>query len=80
MHSLTEGQFVKHAKYGLGVVTHSDTERTSIDFHLDGPKKFATRLMAVELTDEAPPPKPRPPKRRRAPTQPPPVTLSADAS
>jgi len=80
MHSLTEGQFVKHAKYGLGVVTQSGTERTSIDFHLHGPKKFATRLMTVELTDEAPPPKPGPAKRRRAPTQPPPVTLSADAS
>ncbi len=65
MHSLTEGQFVRHVQYGLGVVTQSDAERTSIDFHLHGPKKFATQLMTVELTDEAPPPKPRPAKRRR---------------
>jgi len=79
MHSLTEGQFVKHAKYGLGVVTQSGTERTSIDFHLHGPKKFATRLMTVELTDEAPPPKPGPAKRRRTSTQLSPVTLSAAA-
>ena len=73
MHSLAEGQFVRHAQYGLGVVTQSDNERTSIDFHLHGPKKFATGLMTVELTDEAPPPKPRPPKRGRASTHLPPV-------
>ncbi len=76
MHSLTEGQFVKHAQYGLGVVTQSDAERTSIDFHLHGPKKFATRLMTVELTDEAPPPKPRPAKRKKAASRIPPVTIS----
>ena len=76
MHSLTEGQFVKHVQYGLGVVTQSDAERTSIDFHLHGPKKFATRLMTVELTDEAPPPKPRVPKRRKATGRIPPLTIS----
>ena len=59
MRTLPQGQFIKHVQYGLGVVTQSDAERTSIDFHLHGPKKFATRLMTVELTDEAPPPKPR---------------------
>jgi hypothetical protein len=79
MHSLAEGQFVRHATYGLGVVTQSDPERTSIDFHLHGPKKFATRLMTVELTDEAPPPKPRPPKRQRVSSRIPPVGLPADA-
>jgi len=79
MHLLAEGQFVRHASYGLGVVTQSDSERTSIDFHLHGPKKFATSLMTVELTDEAPPPKPRPPKRQRVSTRVPRVTLSADA-
>jgi hypothetical protein len=66
MQALSEGQFVKHDQYGLGVVTQSDAERTSIDFHLHGAKKFATRLMTVELTDEAPPPKPQPARRRRA--------------
>lgn len=76
MHLLVAGQFVRHAQYGLGVVTQSDAERTSIDFHLHGPKKFATRLMTVELTDEAPPPKPRPTTRRKAATQNPPVTIS----
>jgi hypothetical protein len=64
MQSLAEGQFVRHVQYGLGVVTQSDAERTSIDFHLHGPKKFATKLMVVEVTDEAPPPKPRPARRK----------------
>jgi len=79
MRTLPEGQFIKHFQYGLGVVTQSDAERTSIDFHLHGPKKFATRLMTVELTDEAPPPKPRPAKRRRTSTELPGVTLTAGA-
>jgi hypothetical protein len=76
MRTLSEGQFIKHVQYGLGVVTHSDAERTSIDFHLHGSKKFVTRLMTVELTDEAPPPKPHSLRRKRAPTQIPPVTIT----
>ena len=76
MQLLSEGQFVRHAKYGLGVVTQSGAERTSIDFHLHGPKKFATRLMTVELTDEAPPPKPQAARRRKAATRIPPVSVA----
>ena len=76
MQALPEGQFVRHGQYGIGVVTQSDAERTSIDFHIHGPKKFATRLMTVELTNEAPPPKPRPVRRKRVATQVPPVTIS----
>ena len=76
MQVLTEGQFVRHAQYGLGVVTQSGAERTSIDFHLYGTKKFATQLMTVELTDEAPPPKPHPARRKRVSSQIPPVTIA----
>jgi len=76
MHSIPEGQFVRHAQYGLGVVTQSGAERTSIEFHLYGTKKFVTRLMTVELTDEAPPPKAQPARRRRVATQIPPVTIA----
>jgi hypothetical protein len=67
MQVLPEGQFVKHAQYGLGVVTQSDPDRTSIDFHAHGLKKFATQIMTVELTDEAPPPKPVRTGRRKKP-------------
>jgi phosphoglycolate phosphatase-like HAD superfamily hydrolase len=76
MQSLAEGQFVRHAQYGLGVVTQSDAERTSIDFHQHGLKKFVTQLMTIELTDEAPPPKPRPARRRKVLTQVSPFTIS----
>ena len=79
MQILPKGQYIKHFQYGLGVVTQSNAERTSIDFSLHGPKKFATRLMTVEFTNEAPPPKPPPARRRRTSTQLPPATLSAGA-
>lgn len=65
MRTLAPGQYVKHDRYGLGVVTQSDAERTSVDFHLHGVKKFATQIMTVELTDEAPPPKPQASRRKR---------------
>ena len=76
MQPLPQGQYVKHLQYGLGEVTQSDAERTSIDFHLHGPKKFATKIMVVELTDQAPPAKPRPARRKKAPLQIPPFTIS----
>ncbi len=76
MRTLPQGQFIKHGQYGLGVVTHSDAERTSIDFHLHGSKKFVTRLMTVELTDEAPPSKPHSSRRKKVPTQIPPLTIT----
>ena len=79
MQTLPKGQYIKHVQYGLGVVTQSNAERTSIDFPLHGPKKFATRIMTVEFTDEAPPANPQPAKRRRASTKLPPATLSAGA-
>ena len=76
MHSIPQGQFVRHAQYGLGVVTQSGAERTSIDFHLYGTKKFVTRLMTIELSDEGPPPKPQPARRKRVSSQIPPVTIA----
>jgi hypothetical protein len=71
MHSIPEGQCVRHFQYGLGVVTQSNSDRTSIDFHLHGPKKFATQIMVVELSNEVLPPKPLAARRRKkAVTQP----------
>ena len=60
MKALQEGAYVKHFQYGLGVVTQSNSQRTSIDFDLHGPKKFVTSLMVVEIAEG------RPPRRRRA--------------
>jgi len=58
--ALPEGQYIKHFQYGLGVVTESDNDRTSIDFDLHGPKRFVTSIMVVEQAEGTPP------KRKRA--------------
>ena len=62
MRNLGEGQQLKHQQYGLGVVTQSDNDRTTIDFDDYGRKLFVTSMMTVELIGEAPA---VPPKRRR---------------
>lgn len=55
MKALPEGQYIKHFQYGLGVITESDNDRTSIDFDLHGMKKFVTSIMVVELAEGTPP-------------------------
>jgi hypothetical protein len=55
MKALQEGTYIKHFQYGLGVITASNAERTSIDFDLHGLKKFVTSIMVVELAEGAPP-------------------------
>ena len=56
MNAIPEGQYVKHYRYGLGVVTESDTHQTSIDFDFHGLRRFVTTLMVVELSNLTPPP------------------------
>jgi hypothetical protein len=46
---LKQNQYLSHAQYGLGVVSESNAERTTIDFELHGVKKFVTELMQCEL-------------------------------
>jgi hypothetical protein len=58
--ALEEGAYIKHFQYGLGVVTESNADRTSIDFDLHGLKKFVTSIMVVDAVEGTPP------KRRRA--------------
>ena len=60
MKALEEGAYIKHFQYGLGVVTESNSDRTSIDFDVHGMKKFVTSLMVVDRAEGIPP------KRRRA--------------
>jgi hypothetical protein len=59
---LVEGQAIRHGQYGLGVVTESNIERTTIDFDDHGVKKFVTSIWSAELIGE--PPTERPTKRR----------------
>jgi len=60
--TLAEGQAIKHELYGIGVVTESNTERTTIDFDNHGVKKFVTSIWTAELIGEPPA---QPPARRR---------------
>lgn len=55
MKALPEGQYIKHYRYGMGVVTESDDRQTSIDFDLHGLRRFVTTVMVVELSNVTPP-------------------------
>lgn len=65
MKTLREGSYIKHAQYGLGVITGTDREYTSIDFDLHGPKKFLTSLMTIEAAEGTPPQRPKTKSRKK---------------
>ncbi len=65
MKALAEGLYIKHSQYGLGVVTDSDSERTSIDFDLHGLKKFVTSIMVVEAAEGTPPKRSRAKRKKK---------------
>ena len=60
MKAMAASQRVQHDKFGLGVVAEADAEYTVIEFDEHGRKKFLTRLVTLQTSDEPPP------KRRRA--------------
>ncbi|MGA7921372.1 MAG: hypothetical protein WCA38_17065 [Candidatus Acidiferrales bacterium] len=62
MQILVEGQSVRHQQYGMGIVTESNMERTTIDFDDHGVKKFVTSMWSAELVGEPPA---TPPTKRR---------------
>lgn len=62
MQILPEGQTIRHELYGIGTVTESNGERTTIDFDSHGVKKFVTSIWNAELVGE--PPADRPTRRR----------------
>jgi hypothetical protein len=66
MQILRETQYLKHGQYGLGVVTQSNSQRTTIDFELHGTKKFVTSLLVAELLPGHAPAKPAPVKPSKA--------------
>ena len=70
MKGLAEGQYIKHAQYGLGVITEtdSDTDRTTIDFNDHGTKTFVTSIMVVEPAEGTPPARPKRRKKARSTT------------
>jgi len=66
MKALPKGQYIKHFQYGLGVITESNEQRTSIDFDVHGMKKFVTSLMAVDPAEGTPPKRSRRRRSKRA--------------
>jgi hypothetical protein len=52
-------QRVLHDKYGLGVVSATDSEYTVVEFDEHGRKKFVTRLVTLAVSEEPPPRKRR---------------------
>ena len=66
MNALPKGQYIKHFQYGLGVITESNEQRTSIDFDIHGMKKFVTSLMAVDPAEGTPPKRSRRKRSKRA--------------
>lgn len=68
MQVMQEGQTVKHELFGLGIVTASDSDRTSIDFDDHGSKLFVTSMLSAELIGEAPATPPKTKRRRKAST------------
>ncbi len=65
MKALQEGAYIKHFQYGLGVVTESDHDRTSIEFDLHGMKKFVTSILIVEPAEGTPPKRPRSKRKKK---------------
>jgi hypothetical protein len=63
--ALADGLYIKHFQYGLGVVTDSDAERTSIDFDLHGLKKFVTSMLVVEPAEGTPPKRSRSKRKKK---------------
>lgn len=62
MHVLSEGQTIRHEQYGIGTVTESNGERTTIEFDNHGVKRFVTSIWSAELIGE--PPAGRPARKR----------------
>ena len=52
MQILNEGQYIRHGQYGIGVVTESNGERTTIHFEDHGLKKFVTSIWTAEIVGE----------------------------
>ena len=50
MQTLVEGQSIRHEQYGMGIVTESNHERTTIDFDDHGVKKFVTSIWSPNPT------------------------------
>ena len=60
------GDRVSQLQYGTGTVTVANDHHTVIEFDAHGPRTFATRLVRLEASATAAPPKPVKTRRRTA--------------
>ncbi len=56
---LKAGQYIRHAKYGLGTIVTRDEDRTTVDFDTAGVKIFVTTLATFEPAEGQAPRKKR---------------------
>ncbi len=63
------GQYVRHAKYGNGIIVERDEERTTVDFDTAGLKKFVTSIAAFEIAEGEAPKRKRTASKRRPKTK-----------
>jgi hypothetical protein len=66
MKPMSVSQRVVHEKYGLGTITEADRYYTTIEFDDFGRKKFVTRIVKLEPTDQPAPHRRRSRKIRSA--------------
>ena len=58
------GQYVHHTKYGNGVITERDEDRTTVDFDTAGLRKFVTSIASFEAAQGEAPKKKRAARRK----------------
>lgn len=60
------GQYIRHAKYGNGMIVERDEDRTTVDFDTAGVKKFVTAIASFEIAEGEAPKKKRSARRAKA--------------
>jgi hypothetical protein len=60
------GQYIRHAKYGNGMIVERDEDRTTVDFDTAGVKKFVTAIASFEVAEGEAPKKKRSARRAKA--------------
>ena len=63
------GQYIRHAKYGNGIIVGRDEDRTTVDFDTAGLKKFVTAIASFEIAEGEAPKKKRSARRPKAQPQ-----------
>lgn len=60
---ISEGQWVRHERFGVGIATHCTDTRTTIKFDEHGPKTFVASMFEAAVI--APPDRPTPARKSR---------------